>query len=234
MKSEAKKKEFIQFMLDCGVLRFGDFTTKSGRKTPYFLNTGLYRSGAHLSRLSEFYADEINEVFGDGFDNLYGPAYKGIPLAVATSMTLHDKHSRNVTITFNRKEAKDHGEGGVLVGDQYSGGNDVTQNEMTRVVMIEDVVTAGTSVRESMSVLKHVPNVDVVGLVVSVDRMEKGTGETSAIREIRENFGLQTAAMVNLVDIIDFLKAAEKEDRPVVTGAELKKIEDYYLANACK
>jgi|MDSW01.2.fsa_nt_gb orotate phosphoribosyltransferase len=234
MKSEAKKKEFIQFMLDCGVLRFGDFTTKSGRKTPYFLNTGLYRSGAHLSRLSEFYAEEITEVFGDEFDNLYGPAYKGIPLAVATAMTLHDKHSRNVTITFNRKEAKDHGEGGVLVGDQYSGGKDVTQNEMTRVVMIEDVVTAGTSVRESMSVLQHVANVDVVGLVVSVDRMEKGTGETSAIREIRENFGLRTASMVNLVDIIEFLKSAEKEGRPVVSPDELKKIEDYYLANACK
>ena len=234
MKSEAKKKEFIQFMLDCGVLRFGDFTTKSGRKTPYFLNTGLYRSGAQLSRLSEFYAEEINEVFGEEFDNLYGPAYKGIPLAVATSMALHTKHNRNVTITFNRKEAKDHGEGGVLVGDQYSGGNSVTQNAMTRVVMIEDVVTAGTSVRESMSVLKHVANVDVVGLVVSVDRMEKGTGEISAIREIREKFGLQTTAMVNLEDIIAFLKSAAKDGCPVVTDAELKKIEEYYLANARK
>ena len=110
----------------------------------------------------------------------------------------------------------------------------MTQNGMTRVVMIEDVVTAGTSVRESLSVLKHVSNVEVVGLVVSVDRMEKGTGETSAIREIHENYGLQTASMVNLVDIIEFLKAAEKEGRQVVTGEELKKIEDYYLANACK
>ena len=232
MKSEEKKNEFIQFMLDCGVLRFGDFTTKSGRKTPYFLNTGLYRTGAHLKRLSEFYAAEIEEVFGDGVDNLYGPAYKGIPLAVATAMTLCDTYSRNVSITFNRKEAKDHGEGGVLVGDQYSGDKNVTQNGMTRVVMIEDVVTAGTSVRESMGVLKHVPNADVVGLIVSVDRMEKGTGEVSAIQEISESFDLRVTAMVNLVDIIAFLKRAEKEGSPVVSEGELKKIEDYYRANA--
>ena len=233
MKSEEQKNEFIQFMLDCGVLRFGDFTTKSGRKTPYFLNTGLYRTGAHLKRLSEFYAAEINEVFGDGVDNLYGPAYKGIPLAVATAMALYDTHSRNVSITFNRKEAKDHGEGGVLVGDQYSGDENVIQNGMTRVVMIEDVVTAGTSVRESMGVLKHVPNADVVGLIVSVDRMEKGTGDVSAIQEISESFDLRVTAMVNLVDIIAFLKRAEKKGSPVVSEAELKKIEDYYRANVC-
>jgi len=231
MKSESKKNEFIQFMLDCGVLRFGDFTTKSGRKTPYFLNTGLYRTGADLKRLSEFYADEIEEVFGENVDNLYGPAYKGIPLAVATVMTLHDKHRRNLSITFNRKEAKDHGEGGVLVGEQYSSENSVTQNGMTRVVMIEDVVTAGTSVRESMSVLKHVSNAEVVGLVVSVDRMEKGTGDVSAIQEISENFGILVTAMVNLVDIIAFLKRAEAEGVPVVSEGELRKIEDYYRAS---
>jgi orotate phosphoribosyltransferase len=232
MKSEAQKNEFIQFMLDCGVLCFGDFTTKSGRKTPYFLNTGLYRTGAHLKRLSEFYAAEINEVFGDNVDNLYGPAYKGIPLAVATAMTLYDTYSRNVSITFNRKEAKDHGEGGVLVGDQYSGDKTVTQNGMTRVVIVEDVVTAGTSVRESIGVLKHVSNADVVGLVVSVDRMEKGTGDVSAIQEISESYDLRVSAIVNLVDIIAFLKRAENDGAPVVSEAELKKIEDYYRANA--
>jgi orotate phosphoribosyltransferase len=147
-------------------------------------------------------------------------------------MTLYDTYSRNVSITFNRKEAKDHGEGGVLVGDQYSGDKTVTQNGMTRVVIVEDVVTAGTSVRESIGILKHVSNADVVGLVVSVDRMEKGTGDVSAIQEISGNYDLRVSAIVNLVDIIAFLKRAENDGAPVVSEAELKKIEDYYRANA--
>ena len=227
MKSE-RKNEFIQFMLDCDVLRFGNFVTKSGRQTPYFLNTGLYRTGAHLTRLSEFYADEIEAVFGAEVDNLYGPAYKGIPLAVATAMALHTKHSRNLSITFNRKEVKDHGEGGLLVGEQYVERNPLAQNGMTRVVMIEDVITAGTSVRESMGFLTHVSNVDVVGLVVSVDRMEKGTQERSAIQEISELFGIRVVPMVNLTDIIAFLRASFDSGSPVVGEADFKKIEDYY------
>ena len=229
---EERKDEFIQFMLDCDVLRFGEFVTKSGRTSPYFLNTGLYRTGAHLTRLSGFYAEEIQEVFGADVDNLYGPAYKGIPLAVATAMKLHEEYSRNLSITFNRKEAKDHGEGGVLVGEQYSAPNPMAQNGMTRVVMIEDVVTAGTSVRESLGVLKHIPNVDVVGLVVSVDRMEKGTGEQSATQEIADSYGIRVVSMVNLQDIIRFLNGAIEKGAPVVSQEDLNKIEHYYKANA--
>ncbi|HEX2612777.1 MAG TPA: orotate phosphoribosyltransferase [Fibrobacteria bacterium] len=201
------KKDFIRFMLSAGALRFGDFTTKSGRKTPYFINTGAYRTGAHLARLGEFYAAAIAEGYPEGgFDNLFGPAYKGIPLAVTASIALQSGHGRDVTVTFNRKEAKDHGEGGFLVGFDYKAW---TESAPCRVLLIEDVTTAGTSVRESLPLIEAGGKAKAVGLVVSVDRMEKGAGERPALREIREDFGLKTTAIVSVLDLIAFLKTGE-------------------------
>ncbi len=193
-------------MLSAGALRFGDFTTKSGRKTPYFINTGAYRTGAQLARLGEFYAAAIANEFGDGFDNLFGPAYKGIPLAVTASIALQRDHARDVTVTFNRKEAKDHGEGGLLVGYDYKAW---TEAAPCRVLLIEDVTTAGTSVRESLPLIEAGGKAKAVGLVVSVDRLEKGAGERPALREIREDFGLKTAAIVSVLDLISYLQTPE-------------------------
>lgn len=198
--------DFIRFMLSAGALRFGDFTTKSGRKTPYFINTGAYRTGAQLARLGEFYAAAIAREFGDGFDNLFGPAYKGIPLAVTAAIALQRDHGRDVTVTFNRKEAKDHGEGGLLVGYDYKAWEGAAP---CRVLLIEDVTTAGTSVRESLPLIEATGAAKAVGLVVSVDRMEKGAGDRPALREIREDFGLKTTAIVSVLDLIAFLETPE-------------------------
>ena len=200
------KTEFIRFMLSAGALRFGDFTTKSGRKTPYFINTGAYRTGMQLARLGEFYAAAIEVAFGGGFDNLFGPAYKGIPLAVTASIALQRDHGRDVTVTFNRKEAKDHGEGGLLVGYDYAAW---TGSEPCRVVLIEDVTTAGTSVRESLPLIQAGGKAKAVGLVVSVDRMEKGAGGRPALREIREDYGLKTTAIVSVLDLMAYLETPE-------------------------
>ena len=218
-------KQFIEFMMDVGVLRFGDFTTKSGRKTPYFVNTGAYRRGSHILRLSEFYAETAISGFGRDFDNLYGPAYKGIPLAAATSLTLQAQHGHDVSFTYNRKEAKDHGEGGSLVGDQYDSG------ERRRVVIIEDVTTAGTSVYETMERLKHYPHVDVIGLLVSVDRQERGRSEKSALTELSETFGLKTAAIIKLEDLIEALESGIAAGDPWCAGIDkglVEKIRGYY------
>jgi orotate phosphoribosyltransferase len=200
---------FIRFMLSAGALRFGDFTTKSGRKTPYFINTGAYRTGAHLEQLGAFYARAVFEAHGRAFDNLFGPAYKGIPLAVAAAMALHRNHDLDATVTFNRKEAKDHGEGGSLVGFDYAGW---TGDQPCRVVLIEDVTTAGTSVRESLPLIEAGGKAKAIGLVVSVDRMEKGAGDRPALREIREDYGLKTTAIVSVLDLIGFLETEEGAD----------------------
>jgi len=198
--------DFIRFMLSAGVLRFGDFTTKSGRQTPYFINTGAYRTGSHLEQLGEFYARALADAHGREFDNLFGPAYKGIPLAVAAAMSLNRYFDHDVTYTFNRKEAKDHGEGGMLVGFDYKAW---TESAPCRVVLIEDVTTAGTSVRESLPLIQASGKAKAVGLVVSVDRMEKGAGERPALREIREEYGLKTTAIVSVLDLIAYLDTAE-------------------------
>jgi orotate phosphoribosyltransferase len=172
---EAYKTEFIEFMVRSNVLTFGDFVAKSGRRTPYFVNTGRYRTGAQLERLASAYADAIERHLGGDFDVLFGPAYKGIPLAVATSMELA-RRGRNVGFAFNRKEAKDHGEGGTLVGWELSAGQ--------RVLIVEDVTTAGTSIRETVPILRAAADVVLAGLVVAVDRMERGTGDVSALAEV--------------------------------------------------
>ena len=200
------KTDFIHFMLSAGALKFGDFTTKSGRKTPYFINTGAYQTGSQMQKLGEFYAKALYATHGKNVDNLFGPAYKGIPLAVATVMSLNKLYALDIRYTFNRKEAKDHGEGGALVGFDYK---DWTESEPCRVVLIEDVTTAGTSVRESVPLIQAGGKAKVAGLVVSVDRMEKGSGERSALQEIHEEFGISTTAIASFADLTAFLETEE-------------------------
>ena len=186
------KEDFIEFMLDSGVLTFGDFVTKSGRNTPFFINTGNYQTGGQLSKLGKFYAQAIHDHFGLDFTVLFGPAYKGIPLSVATSMALSADFGKEVRYCSNRKEVKDHGDTGILLGAKL-GEND-------KVVIIEDVTTAGTSIRETMPLLLE-RGAQVVGLVVSVDRMERGTGEKTALAEIEETYGIRTAAIVTMDEV---------------------------------
>lgn len=190
---EQYKRDFIDFMMEVGVLTFGDFTTKSGRKTPYFINAGLYRTGEQLAKLGEFYANAIAANLDGSVDVLFGPAYKGIPLVVTTSMALH-RHETDVAFCFNRKEAKDHGEGGVLVGHKLQDGD--------RVLIVEDVTTAGTSIRETVPILRAAANVQLAGLIVSVDRCERGTGKNSALAQVGEEFGMTTFSIVNVHEIM--------------------------------
>ena len=187
------QQDFIAFMLGAGVLTFGDFTTKSGRKTPYFINTGNYKTGAQISSLGDYYAACIRES-GETFDALFGPAYKGIPLCVAAASSLYRQYGRDVPYCFNRKELKDHGEGGGIIGYKPKNGD--------RIAIIEDVVTAGTAVRESIALLGAVADVRVTALYVSVDRMERGTGDKATLDELRESLGIRVYPIINVRDII--------------------------------
>jgi orotate phosphoribosyltransferase len=197
------KCDFIDFMMEVGVLTFGDFTTKSGRKTPYFVNTGRYRTGAQLKRLGEFYANAISSELGTNFDVIFGPAYKGIPLVTATSIALNNQ-GHDVAFCFNRKEAKDHGEGGLLVGHKPVDGD--------RVLIIEDVTTAGTSIRETVPVLRSAANVDFAGLIVSVDRSERGpSGEGTAMQEVGREFDMPTFAIVTVHEIMDHVDLPQQD-----------------------
>jgi len=216
---EQYKQDFITFMVRSQVLTFGDFTTKSGRKTPFFINTGNYKTGEQIARLGQFYAQAIIAAIDKDFDVLFGPAYKGIPLAVSTAIALASQFGYSIPFCFNRKEAKNHGEGGTLVGHPVKNGD--------RVVIIDDVVTAGTSVRQSMALLSEAAPVSFSALVVSVDRMEKGTGEKSALDEIRESFGMKTFAIVTLLDIISFLHNREIDGCVVIDNVMMDKIQAY-------
>lgn len=195
---EAYKAKFIEFMVRSNVLKFGDFTTKSGRKTPFFINTGNYDSGEQLQKLGQFYAEALMNNMADEFNVLFGPAYKGIPLAAATSMVLASRYNKDIRFCFNRKEAKDHGEGGTMIGHKCAAGD--------RIVIIEDVTTAGTSVRESVPLFSTFDGVSVRGLVVSVDRQEKGQGNRSALQELRDEFGIKTFSIVTLDEIVEYLR----------------------------
>ena len=190
------QRRFIDFMVEAGVLTFGDFTTKSGRKTPYFVNTGLYRSGSQMATLGRAYADAIEASFPDGFDVLFGPAYKGIPLVVAVA-TAFAERGRDVEFCFNRKEAKDHGEGGVIVGRKLRDGD--------RVLIVEDVTTAGTSIRETVPVLRAAAEIELAGLIVSVNRMERGTTDRTALAELADEFSMPTRSIVDLDEILEHL-----------------------------
>lgn len=187
------KEEFIKFMVECGVLTFGDFTLKSGRKAPYFVNTGNYKTGKQLAKLGEYYAQCIKEN-GIEVETLFGPAYKGIPLATATSIALSNLHGTEVNYCFDRKEVKDHGEGGNIVGKKLVDGE--------KVVIIEDVITAGTAIRQVLPLLKSVADVNITGMVISVDRMEKGKGELSAVQEVKQEFDITIYPIVTINDII--------------------------------
>ena len=198
-------------MLSADVLRFGEFVTKSGRNTQYFVNTGLYRTGAQLSRLGSYYAALVKDAVGDGFDAMFGPAYKGIPLVSACAPALWQDHRIDKPYFFNRKEAKDHGEGGVTVGYQPKDGD--------RIIIIEDVITAGTAVRESMSILKGCGDVKVTDVFISVNRCEVGqTPGKTAIMEVEEEFGLKVHPIVTVADIHDYLK--EQGDPALVAAME--------------
>lgn len=217
---KAYKKEFINFMIECGVLTFGDFVTKSGRKTPFFVNTGNYQTGSQLSRLGEFYAEAIKEHFGEDYDVLFGPAYKGIPLSVTTAIALSNSFDIDVKYCSNRKEVKDHGDKGILLGSKLT--------DRDRVLIVEDVTTAGTSIYETMPILKSQADVDVRGLIISVDRMERGQGEKSALVEIKEKFGFKTCAIVTMAEVIEYLYNKEINGTVIINDEIKDRIDDYY------
>ena len=194
---ESYKREFIEFLQSAGVLKFGDFTAKSGRKIPYFINAGMIKTGEDIAKLGEFYARAYFEKLGQKKAVLYGPAYKGISLAVSAAVAL-SKNGLNVPFFFNRKEVKDHGEGGVFVGYVPTAGE--------QIVIIEDVITAGTAIRESMEILSHVEGTKVAATFIMVDRKEKGQGDKGAMQEIEEQFGFPVYSVVDVYDIIEYLE----------------------------
>ncbi|MEH0053920.1 orotate phosphoribosyltransferase [Vibrio alginolyticus] len=198
---KAYQREFIEFALEKEVLKFGEFTLKSGRKSPYFFNAGLFNTGRDLARLGRFYAAALADS-GIEFDVLFGPAYKGIPIATTTAVALADHHDVDTPCCFNRKEAKDHGEGGNLVGSALEG----------RIMLVDDVITAGTAIRESMEIIQA-NGADLAGVLVAIDRQEKGKGELSAIQEVERDFGCAIISIVSLTDLVTFLeeKGTDKE-----------------------
>lgn len=217
---ERYKEEFIEFMIESNVLKFGDFLTKSGRKTPFFINTGNYTTGIQLKKLGEFYAKTIYEQFKEDLDVLFGPAYKGIPLTVTTAISLNELYNINVDYCSNRKEIKDHGEGGILLGGSIK--------DDTRIVIVEDVMTAGTSIHETVPILKAQGNVDIRGLIISVDRMEKGKSEKSAQEEIKEIFGISTYSIVTMKEIVTYLYNREINGKVYINDNMKKTIDEYY------
>ena len=216
---EAYKREFIQFLEGAGVLKFGDFTAKSGRKIPYFINAGDIKTGDQIAKLGQFYAKSYLEKVGNKKTVLYGPAYKGISIAVSSSIALAG-NGLDVPFFFNRKEAKDHGEGGVFVG--------YVPKEGEEVVIVEDVITAGTAIRESMEILSSLQNVKVAAVFVMVDRKEKGKGEKSAMAEVGEEFGFPVYSVVDVYDIIEYLEEDEKN------AENVQRIKNYLAVNGAK
>lgn len=208
------KQQFIKFMVESGVLRFGEFTLKSGRKAPYFINTGNYKTGAQLARLGKYYAACIREN-GLKADTLVGPAYKGIPLAVTTAVALAEEYNEDLNYCFDRKEAKDHGEGGLFVGKQLVDGE--------KVIIIEDVMTSGKALREMLPKLKAAADVEITGMIISVDRMERGLESAkSAVQEVYEEFGVKVYSIVTMADIIEAIESG------IIEGGEyLGKMKEY-------
>ena len=217
---EQYKQEFIEFMVESNVLRFGDFITKSGRKTPFFVNTGFYRTGSQLKRLGEYYAQAIHDHFGFDFDVLFGPAYKGIPLSVAATIAISEKYDKDIRYCSNRKEVKDHGDKGILLGSPIQDGD--------KVIIIEDVTTAGTSIQETLPIIKAQGDVEVGGLVVSVDRMQRGQGEKSALTENSEKYGMKTTAIVTMEEVVEHLYNKPYKGKVIIDDKLKAAIDAYY------
>ena len=217
---EQYKQEFIEFMVESNVLKFGDFTLKSGRKSPFFMNAGAYVTGAQLRKLGQYYAKAIHEHYGDDFDVLFGPAYKGIPLSVATTMAFDELYGKEIRYCSNRKEVKDHGDTGILLGSKIKDGD--------KVVIIEDVTTSGKSIEETFPILKSQADVEIKGLMVSLNRMERGKGEKCALDEIKELYGFPTAAIVSMSDVVECLYNKECQGKVVIDDTLKATIDAYY------
>ena len=222
---EDYKKEFINFMLECQVLKFGDFTLKSGRKSPFFMNAGAYVTGSQLARLGKYYAQAIHDNFGDDFDVLFGPAYKGIPLSTATVIAYSQMFGKEIRYCSNRKEAKDHGDAGILLGSKIKDGD--------RVVIIEDVTTSGKSIDETYPIIAAQGKVNIVGEIISLNRMEKALdSEKSALDMITEKYGFKTCAIVTMAEVIDALYT--NGDKQVITDDIKARIDAYYAEYGAK
>ncbi len=217
---EQYKQEFIEFMVDSCVLKFGDFTLKSGRRSPFFMNAGGYVTGSQLRRLGEYYARAIHDNYGLDFDVLFGPAYKGIPLAVATTMAISELYGREIRYCSNRKEVKDHGDTGILLGSSLKDGD--------RVVIIEDVTTSGKSIEETFPILRAQADVEIRGLMVSLNRMEKGKTDKSALAEIREKYGFEANAIVSMAEVVEYLYNREYKGNIYINDELKAAIDAYY------
>ena len=214
------KKEFIKFMVESDVLKFGEFTLKSGRKSPFFMNAGAYITGSQLSRLGEYYAKAIYENFGDDFDILFGPAYKGIPLSVATVIAFSRLYNKEIRYCSNRKEAKDHGETGILLGSPIK--------DADRVVFIEDVTTSGKSIEETFPIVQAQGKVQIKGLMVSLNRLERGKGEKCALDEITVLYGFPAKAIVTMKDVIEFLSETPFNGKLIIDSQMKIALDNYY------
>lgn len=224
---DAYKKEFIEFMVECKVLKFGEFTLKSGRKSPFFMNAGAYVEGYQLKKLGEYYAKAIHDNYGDDFDVLFGPAYKGIPLSVATAIAYSELYGKEIRYCSNRKEIKDHGDAGILLGSKLKDGD--------RVVIIEDVTTSGKSIEETFPIIKAAADVEVVGLIVSLNRMEKGlNSDKCALDEIKETYGIKTAAIVSMADVTEALYNKEINGEVFIDDKIKAAIDEYYKEYGAK
>lgn len=223
---EQYKKEFIEFMVDSNVLKFGEFTLKSGRKSPFFMNAGAYVTGSQLRRLGQFYAQAIHDNYGTDFDVLFGPAYKGIPLAVATTIAFSELYGRDIRYCSNRKEIKDHGDVGILLGSDLNDGD--------KVVIIEDVTTSGKSIEETFPILTAQANVDVVGLMVSLNRQERGKTQQNALAEIREVYGIETGAIVTMEEVVEYLYNRPYNGRVLIDDKTKAAIDTYYAQYGAK
>ncbi len=218
---EQYKEEFIEFMVESNVLKFGDFTLKSGRKSPFFMNAGAYVTGSQLRRLGQYYAKAIHDHYGDDFDVLFGPAYKGIPLSVATTIAFSELYGKEIRYCSNRKEIKDHGDTGILLGSKIKDGD--------RIVIIEDVTTSGKSIEETFPIIQAQGKVEILGLMVSLNRMERGKGDKmTALDEIRETYGFKTGAIVTMEDVVEKLYNKECQGKIIIDDAMKASIDAYY------
>lgn len=223
---ESYKKEFIEFMIDSDVLKFGEFTLKSGRKSPFFMNAGAYVTGSQLRKLGQYYANAIYDNYGSDFDVLFGPAYKGIPLAVATTIAFSELYDKEIRYCSNRKEVKDHGDVGILLGSGLKDGD--------RVVIIEDVTTSGKSIEETFPILRAQANVDVVGLMVSLNRQERGKTQKNALAEIREVYGIETGAIVTMEEVVEYLYNKNYHGKVYIDNQMKEAIDTYYAQYGAK